>query len=107
MSFLTDAMLPKNGSCRQFVNFNEMATLAEAKAGVAGRQGEQQENSDPIDPNMSVSKLGAKHSQSLQDVTHEQGFTHVSSKESVVDVANVPQDPTAGQSQTGIQTKSN
>jgi hypothetical protein len=52
---------------------------------------------------VSVGELRAEHGQGLQDVAGAQGLAHVPSEQPVIDSSNVPQNPSARESQASVQ----
>lgn len=71
---------------------------------IGGPQRRQEKNGDPIDDCVPVGELRPHNGQGLQDVTDKEGLANVLSKTTVVNGPDVPEYPSAGQSQASIES---
>ena len=97
----TLAISLKSGGRRQLVDLDEVATLSETEGTVGYRQSQQKENGQYIDKDRCsriIRPLRSKDRQCLQHITDKEGFAHVPPKQPIVNLANMPQDPTTRQS---------
>ena len=74
----------------QFVYFNQVSTVTESETPIGHGECDQHGHGHPVDGDMSIGQLGSSHHYRLDQITNEEGLTHVSSKVSVVHGPNVP-----------------